>query len=330
MRTELPWAYGQCMSTSANIQLPGASSLVVETHGLSKTFGNRPVIKSVDLRVPRGVAFGYLGPNGAGKTTLIRTLLGLTRPTAGSMQLLGLPVPERRTDALARVGAIVEEPLFHGHLTGRENLVIAAAARGGSTHLRVGDVLERVGLAARADDRVKTYSLGMRQRLGIARCLLADPELLILDEPMNGLDPAGIQEFREFLRDFVGEGRTVMLSSHLLDEVEKSCDHIAIVDGGSIVMQGSIEELRNRGGAGVVIEVEETQRARALLSAHPAVIRVLDDGASLRVRIQDSAVVSELNRVLVEAGLSVNRLEPARASLEERFLEITTRLENAA
>jgi ABC-2 type transport system ATP-binding protein len=318
------------MSTSANIQSPGASSLVVETRGLSKSFGERPVIKGVDLRVPRGVAFGYLGPNGAGKTTLIRTLLGLTKPTAGSMRLLGLPVPERRMEALASVGAIVEEPLFHGHLTGHQNLAIAAAARGGSTSLRIGDVLERVGLTARADDRVKTYSLGMRQRLGIARCLLADPELLILDEPMNGLDPAGIQEFREFIRGFVGEGRTVMLSSHLLDEVEKTCDHIAIVDGGTIVMQGSIEELRSGADFGVVIEVDETARARALLSAHPAVVRVLDDGVSLRVSMHDSAAVSDLNRALVEAGLSVNRLEPARASLEERFLEITTRLEDAA
>ncbi|HKD33572.1 MAG TPA: ABC transporter ATP-binding protein, partial [Gaiellaceae bacterium] len=268
--------------------------------------------------------------NGAGKTTLIRTLLGLISPTAGSMRLFGLPVPARRAEALARVGAIVEEPLFHGHLTGHENLMIVAAARGAATSRRIGDVLDRVGLTVRADDRVKTYSLGMRQRLGIARCLLADPELLILDEPMNGLDPAGIQEFRGFVRDFVAEGRTIVLSSHLLDEVEKTCDHVAIVDNGAIVMQGSIEELRNAGGFGVLIEVDQSARARALLSAHPSVERVLDDGASLRVSLRDSRAVSELNRVLVEAGLSVNRLEPAHASLEQRFLEVTTRLENAA
>jgi len=318
------------MSDSTNTQLPPVSPFVVETDGLSKNFGERRVIKGVDLRVPRGVAFGYLGPNGAGKTTLIRTLLGLISPTAGSMRLLGLPVPARRAEALARVGAIVEEPLFHGHLTGHENLMIVAAARGAATSRRIGDVLDRVGLTVRADDRVKTYSLGMRQRLGIARCLLADPELLILDEPMNGLDPAGIQEFRGFVRDFVAEGRTIVLSSHLLDEVEKTCDHVAIVDNGAIVMQGSIEELRNAGGFGVLIEVDQSARARALLSAHPSVERVLDDGASLRVSLRDSRAVSELNRVLVEAGLSVNRLEPAHASLEQRFLEVTTRLENAA
>src|SRR5205807_10611321 len=191
-----------------------------------------------------GSAFGYLGPNGAGKTTLIRMLLGLTSATTGSMKLLGLPVPEKRTEALARVGAIVEEPRFHGHLTGRENLRIVAAARGPEAFARIDGALARVGLTHRADDRVGRYSLGMKQRLGIARCLLADPELLILDEPMNGLDPAGIQDFRGFVRSFVAEGRTVVLSSHLLDEVEKTCDQIAIVDRGRVVLQGSLDEVR--------------------------------------------------------------------------------------
>src|SRR5260370_18964979 len=171
-------------------------------------------------------------------------LLGLTPATAGWMSLLGLPGPERRAEALARVGAIVEEPRFHGHLTGRENLRIVAAARGREAADRIAPALEQVGLAARADERVKTYSLGMKQRLGIARCLLADPELLILDEPMNGLDPAGIQEFRGFVHRFVSECRTIVLSSHLLDEVEKTCDHVAIVDQGHVVTQGSIDELR--------------------------------------------------------------------------------------
>jgi ABC-2 type transport system ATP-binding protein len=208
------------------------SPYVVETAGLTKRFGGRTVVQDVELQVPRGSAFGYLGPNGAGKTTLIRMLLGLTQATSGSMRLLGLPVPERRSAALARVGAIVEEPRFHGYLTGRENLQIVAAARGLEAARQIEGAIERVGLARRADDRVKTYSLGMRQRLGIARCLLADPELLILDEPMNGLDPAGILEMRHLIRDLVGEGRTVLLSSHLLDEVEKSCDLAAIVDQG--------------------------------------------------------------------------------------------------
>jgi ABC-2 type transport system ATP-binding protein len=218
-------------------------SLVIETAGLTKRFGDRAAVDNVDLQVPRGCAFGYLGPNGAGKTTLIRMLLGLTGATAGSMHLLGRPVPADRAAALARVGAIVEEPRFHRHLTGRENLTVIAAARGSGAHARIDGALERVGLGERAGDRVEKYSLGMRQRLGIARCLLADPELLILDEPTNGLDPAGIKEFRSMIRGFVAEGRTVLLSSHLLDEVEKICDAAAIVDRGRVVAQGTIAEI---------------------------------------------------------------------------------------
>ncbi len=311
------------------MQTTSISPYVVETTGLTKSFGDRTVVHGVDLRVPRGSAFGYLGPNGAGKTTLIRMLLGLTPATSGEMKLLGLPVPQRRAEALARVGAIVEEPRFHGHLSGRENLRVVAAARGGEAAARIDRALEQVGLAARADDRVKTYSLGMRQRLGIARCLLADPEILILDEPMNGLDPAGIQEFRGFVRSFVDEGRTIVLSSHLLDEIEKTCDHVAIVDGGAIVAQGSIAELRGDGHV-LFVEADDPQRARSVLAASPAVERVVDDGAVLAVSILDAAAVPDLNRHLVEAGVAVRRLELQQASLEQRFLEITTRLENAA
>src|SRR3954462_12967524 len=211
------------------MNMQGSTGFVVETSGLTKRFGERVAVDNVDLHVPRGSAFGYLGPNGAGKTTLIRMLLGLTRSTAGAMRLLGRPVPAERAAALARVGAIVEEPRFHRHLSGRQNLAVIAAARGDRAHTRIDGALTRVGLGERSDDRVGKYSLGMRQRLGIARCLLADPELLILDEPTNGLDPAGINEFRTMIRGFVAEGRTVLLSSHLLDEVEKVFDAAAIV-----------------------------------------------------------------------------------------------------
>ena len=304
---------------------------VVETAGLTKQFGERTVVRDVELHVPRGSAFGYLGPNGAGKTTLIRMLLGLTSATTGSMKLLGLPVPEKRTEALARVGAIVEEPRFHGHLTGRENLRIVAAARGPEAFARIDGALARVGLTHRADDRVGRYSLGMKQRLGIARCLLADPELLILDEPMNGMDPAGIQDFRGFVRSFVEDGGTIVLSSHLLDEVEKTCDHVAIVDQGRIVVQGSIAELRDGGDHSVVVDVDDVRRASMLLAAHPAVVRVENDGDdSVRVALRDVNAVADLNRRLVQAGISVTRLDPAQASLEQRFLEVTTRLEDAA
>jgi ABC-2 type transport system ATP-binding protein len=318
------------MPTHLKEILSGRDDLVVETDALSKRFGPRLVVDNVDLAVPRGVAFGYLGPNGAGKTTLIRMLLGLTKATSGSMRLLGLPVPASRAEALARVGAIVEEPRFYGHLTGRENLAVVAAARGGVAYRLIDGALDRVGLAARADDLVKTYSLGMRQRLGIARCLLADPQLLILDEPMNGLDPAGIQEFRGFVRSFVEEGRTIVLSSHLLDEVEKTCDQVAIVDQGRVVVQGPLDELRADGEPTVLIETREGVASAPLLAGHPAVSHVTNEGGLLRVALVDPGAVPELNRQLVEAGHGVLRLEPAQASLEERFLEITSRLENVA
>jgi len=302
---------------------------VVETHGLTKRFGNRTVVRDVELQVPRGVAFGYLGPNGAGKTTLIRMLLGLTRANAGTMSLRGLPVPARRAEALSRVGAIVEEPRFHGHLTGRENLAIVAAARGRDAFTRIEPAIERVGLIHRAGDRVKTYSMGMRQRLGIARCLLADPELLILDEPMNGLDPAGILEFRGLVAALVGEGRTVMLSSHILDEVEKTCDYVAIVDRGEIVAMGSLAELQQGDGQPrVLIGVDGEGRALEVLAGVAGVTDVSVDNGVIRASVKDADVIPELNRRLVEAGIPVRRLEPLHASLEERFLAITSRLED--
>src|SRR5919198_3675270 len=237
---------------------------VVETSGLTKRFGDRIAVSNVDLRVPRGAAFGYLGPNGAGKTTLIRMLLGLTHASAGTIRLLGRPLPAERADALARVGAIVEEPRFHRYLSGRENLAIVAAAREREAQRRIAGALARVGLAERADERVASYSLGMRQRLGVARSLLADPELLILDEPTNGLDPAGVHEFRAMIRGFVAEGRTVLLSSHLLSEVEKICDAVAIVDRGRVVMQGSLAELTGNEQT-ILIGSSDRLRAQTLL-----------------------------------------------------------------
>ena len=302
---------------------------VVETRGLTKKFGDRVAVSNVDLRVPRGAAFGYLGPNGAGKTTLIRMLLGLTTATSGSMQLLGRPVPAERKAALARVGAIVEEPRFHPHLTGRENLTVIAAARERAAHDRIDGALERVGLAHRADERVKRYSLGMRQRLGVARSLLADPELLILDEPTNGLDPAGIHEFRDMIRGFVAEGRTVLLSSHLLDEVEKICDEVAIVDRGQVVAQGPIDELAAGAKQTILIATSDDERALGILSAHRGVEFASRESLGIRVTLRDDAG-DELGRRLVNAGLAIRRFEPARVSLEQRFLEITSILEEAA
>ena len=318
----------------ANGRKADAPAFVVETSGLTKRFGDRVAVDDVDLRVPRGSAFSYIGPNGAGKTTLIRMLLGLTSVTSGTMRLLGRPVPAERAAALARVGAIVEEPRFHSHLTGRENLTVIAAAREPEAHARIDGALARTGLSQRADERVKRYSLGMRQRLGVARSLLADPELLILDEPTNGLDPAGIREFRNMIRGFVAEGRTVLLSSHLLDEVEKICDAVAIVDRGRVVMQGPIAELARGGEETILIATSDEERALALLGENRAVASAVAEANGIRVRLRPEVkaepAADDLGRRLVLAGLAIRRFEPARASLEQRFLDITSRLEEAA
>ena len=306
-----------------------AEGWAVETHGLTKRFGDTVAVNEVDLLVPRGCAFGYLGPNGAGKTTLIRVLLGLTQADAGSMSLLGYPVPRHRDMALAQVGAIVDEPRFHGHLTGRQNLKILAAAREPAARRRIEPSLDRVGLLHRADDRVSTYSMGMRQRLGVAACLIGDPQLLILDEPMNGLDPAGMQAMREMIVSLVAENRTVVLSSHLLDEVERTCDAVAIVDRGSVVRQGRISELLAGASLQLQIECSEPDRARALIDATTLGAEVTADPQGLGVTLPLGTgrdVVAEVNRVLVGGGISVYRLEEVQASLESWFLQVTSRL----
>jgi len=301
----------------------------VETRGLTKRFGENVAVDDVELLVPRGCAFGYLGPNGAGKTTLIRVLLGLTHADAGTMSLLGYPVPKERDKALARVGAIVDEPRFQSHLTGRENLEMLASSRERSAGRRIGPALDRVGLRRRADDRVAKYSMGMRQGLGVAACLLADPELLILDEPMNGLDPAGMADMREMIRAFVDEGRTVVLSSHLLDEVQRTCDAVAIVDSGTVIRQGPITELL--AGTTVVVQVEctEPDRAGALVEAAGVGARVEVGTDGLEITLPPGtgrAVTAEISRVLVEGGIALFRIQPVQASLESWFLQVTSRL----
>ena len=301
----------------------------VETHGLTKRFGKNVAVDDVELLVPRGCAFGYLGPNGAGKTTLIRVLLGLTRADAGTMSLLGYPIPRRRAAALARVGAIVDEPRFHGHLTGRQNLQVLAAAREPAAKSRIGPSLERVGILHRAEDRVSKYSMGMRQRLGVAACLIGDPQLLILDEPMNGLDPAGMQDMRDMILSLVAEGRTVVLSSHLLDEVERTCDAVAIVDRGKVIRQGAIADLLSGASLALQIQCSEPDRARSLLEA-TSIAATIDAGpGGLGIGLPSGTprdVIAEINRILVAGGISVYRLQEVQASLESWFLQVTSRL----
>jgi ABC-2 type transport system ATP-binding protein len=298
-------------------------------HGLIKRFGPRTALDAVDLLVPRGSAFGCLGPNGAGKTTLMRTVLGLARADSGTIALLGIPVAGRREQALARVGAIVDEPRFHGHLTGRENLRILAAARAAGAGARIGPALERARMTQRADDKVSAYSMGMRQRLGLAACLLADPQLLFLDEPMNGLDPAGLHETREIIRELTAEGRTVVLSSHLLDEVERTCDQVAIVDRGRVIRQGPIAELIAGAEATVEVQCADPGQAARTLGTLTFAARVAPTEDGVHVQLTEGPArerAAEINRRLVTAGVAVHGLRLVRASLEDWFLSVTSRL----
>lgn len=313
------------------MQSPFSSAPAIETIGLSKRFGERLAVDSVDLYVPRASVYGLLGHNGAGKTTLIRILLGLTHATTGEIRLLGRPLPTMRADALARTGALVEEPKFHPHLTGRENLRIVADARGLEVRAPIDEALARVGLSDRADDRVKSYSLGLRQRLGVARCLLPDPELLILDEPSNGLDPGGIVEFRELIRSFAErEGRTVFLSSHQLADVEKVCDAAAIIDRGRVLQHGTINELAGDQTQQLIIGCDNPGLALTALHGHAPRAWRSDGSLCVELERDPHTAAAAVNRKLLEAGVNVWHLELVRPTLEQRFLEITSRAGAAA
>jgi len=305
---------------------------IIELSGVTKRFGQKLAVDDITIQVPRGRCFGWLGPNGSGKTTLIRMMLGLARPSAGTILVRGHRMPGESRPALARVGGIVEEPRFYPYLSGRANLDVFASHFGREARRRVGAVLERVELTDRADDKVKKYSLGMRQRLGVARALLNDPELLLLDEPTNGLDPAGMVDFRAMIRTLVDvEGRTVFLSSHILDEVQRMADDIAIVDAGRLISWGPVDELIAGGRKSVLLRVDDEARARAVLGTERGIRSVTtapggDPGAvslTLDVESPDDRRLAALNRALVEAGIGVSELLRRTESLEERFLDLT-------
>jgi ABC-2 type transport system ATP-binding protein len=298
---------------------------VIEVAGLRKQYrrlrgGSQVAVDGLDLAVPEGGVFGFLGPNGAGKTTTIRCLLGLVAPTAGSCRLLGADVGRDLPRVLGRVGSIVETPALFPTMTGRRNLELLGRLQGIGSQ-RVTQTLERVGLAERGDDLVKRYSLGMRQRLGLAAALLKDPEVLILDEPANGLDPAGIKEVRDLLRGLGDEGRTVFVSSHLLPEVRQVCDRVAILARGRCVTAGPVAEvLANGHGAGLLVRLEDLDRGRAVLAA--AGIPASLDGAGLRVALPP-AEAATVTKTLAGQGLYVTELRPDEADLETVFLELT-------
>jgi ABC-type multidrug transport system ATPase subunit len=295
-----------------------ADDLVIETRALTKRYGAANVaVDALDLRVRRGEVYGFLGPNGAGKSTTLRMLLGLVRPTSGRAVVLG--APPGSPQGLARVGALIEAPGFYPFLSGRDNLRVLARHAGVAAD-RVEAVLAEVGLTGRAGDRFSAYSLGMKQRLGLAGALLKDPELLILDEPTNGLDPAGMAEMRTFIRSAADGGRTVVLSSHLMREVEQVTDRVGVIRDGALVAEGTVEELRGR--AGLRVRAEPLADAARLVGGIPAVDRVSRVDGLLEVAV-DTSLAPAINRTLVEAGIAVSELYPQTASLEDVFLELT-------
>jgi ABC-2 type transport system ATP-binding protein len=297
------------------------SGAIIQLEHVSKRFGQQLAVDDVTLDVPRGRCFAWLGPNGCGKTTLIRMMLGLARPTAGSIRLRGCVVPDDIRGALSRVGGIVEEPRFYPYLSGRRNLDVWAAHHGGEARARIPAVLERVALSERADDKVKTYSLGMRQRLGVARALLNDPELLVLDEPTNGLDPQGTREVRSLITDLARDGVTVFLSSHLLSEVEQICTDVGVMSAGRLVWQGRLADLRDQQAARVRVETAEpTAAADVLGRLGLGEVRSTDGTVTAALGEQaPEAVVAEL----VRCGVGVRGFAVERASLEEQFVGLT-------
>ncbi len=299
---------------------------VIKLEGVTKRFGQLTAVDDVTVEVPAGRCFAWLGPNGCGKTTLIRMMLGLARATSGKIEVCGYDVPHQTHKALAEVGGIVEEPRFYPYLTGRQNLEVWAAHYAGGAHDRIQGSLERVRLADRADEPVKNYSLGMRQRLGVARALLNDPKLLILDEPTNGLDPAGLAEFRDLIRSFVDEGRSVFISSHILSEVQKMADDIAIIQEGRMIAFGSVDELLSGGSQRIYVRVADVEAGAALLHGAQFVKNLATDehgGLTLGVDRADDDTLALTGKTLFDAGIGVLSLYPLQDSLEQRFLEIT-------
>jgi ABC-2 type transport system ATP-binding protein len=290
---------------------------LVETSGLGKRYGSITAVRDLSISVRRGEVYGFLGPNGAGKTTTLRMLLGLIKPSSGTAKVLG--EGPGSPHGLQGVGALVESPAFYPYLSGRDNLRVMARYCGAPPP-RVAVVLGQVELAGRAKDKFKKYSLGMKQRLGVAAALLKDPELLILDEPTNGLDPKGMSDMRALIRR-VGHGeRTVLLSSHLLGEVEQVCDRVGVIHKGELVIEGTVDELR--GGGGIMVKVEPVEEARKIAAGLAWVEGTqIEDG--MLVLDTDPEKAAEVNAKLVSAGLRVSELRPVARSLEDAFLELT-------
>jgi ABC-2 type transport system ATP-binding protein len=320
------------------------SSPIIHTEELTKAFGQHTAVDHLNLDVMPGDVFGFLGPNGAGKTTTIRMLLGLIRPTEGRALIFGMDTRSRRREILLRTGAVIETPVFYPYLSGRDNLRVLASASGMDwdrrSNTRIEAVLELMDLSKFADDPYHTYSLGMKERLGIGAALLADPELILLDEPTNGLDPAGVREIRQLIPALAAQGKTIFLTSHLLYEIQQVCNRVAILYRGKLLQQGDVSDLL-QDGEGVVVRLrtpQETQRAWEILeqarsNSSPWIGEInlqgsVPDDWALQVRtpIQHSA---EITALLAYQNLFVSELAPQRASLEDFFLQLTDNPESS-
>jgi len=346
-------------AAAAVAERSGAGALAIETRGLSKRFGRSTVVDSIDLAVPRGAVFGFLGPNGSGKTTTIRMLLGLAGASAGDIRVLGQEMPAKLSTVLPAVGALIEGPGFYPFLSGRDNLRRLDAADGFASRAtcaaRVDRALDRVGLSSAAGKKVRAYSLGMKQRLGIANALLTPRELIVLDEPTNGLDPQGTREVRALIRSLAAEGTTVFVSSHLLSEIEQMCSHVAVMRGGRLVAQGALDELRGAGRTHVRVTVAAPDAALAASTlarlgfAEPAAPaeRIAVDGRAdasetairrspgtarageeradhlLEAELPDGTAAEEVVAALVADGVRVRGFAVERASLEDLFVQLT-------
>lgn len=308
-------------ATSVDSSSSSAGPVILRTHDLSKHFRRLVAVDHLNLELYPGEVFGYLGPNGSGKSTTVGMILGLIAPTSGYVEAFGVDMRRNPWLALRRMGAVIEQPAFYPYLSGWDNLRVIADSLGDIPPKRIGEVLELVGLSSRAQDRVQAYSLGMKQRLGIASTLLRDPALIILDEPTNGLDPAGTREVRGLLRRLAEEGRTVFLCSHLLHEVEQICDRVGIVKSGRLLAQGPVDALLQRGEF-LQIRVDDSEAALAVLQRLDWVTSVKRDDSYLIVQVP-GADGARLNAALAQEGIYLSEIRPKVNTLESVFLELT-------
>lgn len=299
-----------------------AEQIAIVANGLTKKYKNLTAVNNLDLEIPKGTIFGFLGPNGAGKTTTIRMLLGLIAPSSGTASLLGYDVKSQRAQIAKKVGAIVETPAFYTYMTGEENLqVLANSSNLSISQPEINKLIDRVGLKGRGKDKVKNYSLGMKQRLGIAATLLSDPEILFLDEPTNGLDPAGTVEMRNLIAQLGAENHTIFLSSHLLNEVEQVCTDVVIVKQGEKKLQGKMANLL-AGGKGFIIKAEPIEKTLNILQQYPELKAKSDNGNGILITAE-AKDIPNLVRTLVGASIDVYQVVERRNTLEDLFLELT-------